>query len=69
MNKDVPDAKFYSYVGEDIKRWWRGLERFGFNVPDCNDVNEPHEGGRDDEPFVGDPFDKGDSNFQKWIKG
>ena len=55
---------FYSSVGERIKRWWKNLERYGFDISIADFENRIVENERVDDLsegafFVGDPYDQG----------
>ena len=70
MGKDTVDPpSFYSPIGERIKRWWKNLERYGFDISiaEFDNKNVEYENyGKlaDDEFFVGDQFEKG-NNFNR----
>jgi hypothetical protein len=69
MKKDeLTSSSFYSSVGQRIKRWWKSLERFGFEVcaADFDDVKNDSdvcEEVNNDEDFIGDLIEKGDNRF------
>jgi hypothetical protein len=63
VKEDIDQASFYSPVGGRICRWWKNLEKFGFEVSvvDFEDraVDVEVEHGGNDRLCVGDPFEKG----------
>jgi hypothetical protein len=73
MGKENAPVQFYSTVGQRIKRWWKNLERYGFDISiaefenkevDRDEVDEEDE----DEFFVGDPFVTGKSKLHTQIE-
>ena len=59
------EIPFYSTVGQRIKRWWKNLERYGFDISiaefENKEVDREEGDGDDDDDqfFVGDPFETG----------
>ncbi len=73
MGKDSIDPPtFYSPIGERIKRWWKNLERYGFeiSIAEFENKNVEYKNYKnipDDDFFVGDQFVKG-NNMNDVIK-
>ena len=73
MGKDnIDPPSFYSPIGVRIKRWWKYLERYGFDISIAefdNKIVEYENYGKlaDYEFFVGDQFEKG-NNFSRITK-
>ena len=59
------ETPFYSTVGQRIQRWWKNLERYGFDISiaefENKEVDREEGDGDDDDDqfFVGDPFETG----------
>ena len=62
MGKEEENPTFYSHVGERINRWWKNLERYGFDISiaefEDKKVEKEIPNSDNDESYIGDTFDQ-----------